>query len=114
MARTAKIQCELKKQRLEKKHRERSKRIADELDVCYALLVNDPKADVDAIYERIEALQTERAKKIPNNGRQVRRRNRCALTGRSRGYYRKFKLSRSMLRKFAMMGLVPGITKASW
>ena len=44
----------------------------------------------------------------------VRKRNRCALTGRPRGVYRKFTLGRTKLREMAMSGLIPGLTKASW
>lgn len=44
----------------------------------------------------------------------IRLRNRCQLTGRSRGFLRKFKLSRLTFREFALMGIIPGITKASW
>ena len=40
--------------------------------------------------------------------------NRCELTGRSRAYYRKFRLSRIMLRELANKGLIPGVTKSSW
>lgn len=52
--------------------------------------------------------------KLPRNASQVRLRNRCALTGRGRGYYRKFGLGRIKLREMAMSGEIPGITKASW
>ena len=51
---------------------------------------------------------------LPRNGAKVRVRLRCALTGRSRGNYRKFKLSRNMLRALANTGQIPGMTKASW
>jgi small subunit ribosomal protein S14 len=44
----------------------------------------------------------------------TRLRNRCQLTGRSRGFLRKFKLSRLTFREFALKGMIPGITKASW
>ncbi len=52
--------------------------------------------------------------KLPRDSSYTRRRNRCSLTGRSRGYYRKFGLSRSKLREIMMRGEVPGVTKASW
>ncbi len=51
---------------------------------------------------------------LPRNGAAVRVRLRCALTGRSRGNYRKFKLSRNMLRALASSGQIPGMVKASW
>jgi small subunit ribosomal protein S14 len=52
--------------------------------------------------------------KLPRNGSKVRVRNRCELTGRPRGYYRKFQLSRIALRELASSGELPGVTKASW
>ena len=51
---------------------------------------------------------------LPRNSSPVRLRNRCKLTGRPRGVYRKFGLGRSKLRDFVMRGEVPGMTKASW
>ena len=52
--------------------------------------------------------------KIPRNASKVRIRNRCSLTGRGRGEYRKLKLSRIAFRELASIGHVPGITKSSW
>jgi small subunit ribosomal protein S14 len=51
---------------------------------------------------------------LPRNANPTRVRNRCELTGRSRAYYRKFKLSRIMLRELGNKGLIPGVTKSSW
>jgi len=51
---------------------------------------------------------------LPRNSSPVRIRNRCELTGRPRGYYRKFKLSRIALRELASNGHIPGMTKSSW
>ena len=51
---------------------------------------------------------------VPRNGNPTRIRNRCELTGRSRAYYRKFRLSRIMLRELGNQGLIPGLTKSSW
>lgn len=51
---------------------------------------------------------------LPRNGAKVRIRNRCELTGRPRAYYRKFRISRIMLRDLASIGQVPGVIKASW
>lgn len=51
---------------------------------------------------------------MPRNGSAVRYRNRCELTGRARGTYRKFKLSRIKLRELGSFGRLPGLTKASW
>lgn len=52
--------------------------------------------------------------KMPKNSSKIRLRNRCQLTGRSRGFLRKFKLSRLCFREMASQGLIPGIVKASW
>jgi len=51
---------------------------------------------------------------LPRGSSPVRQRNRCTLTGRSRGVYRKFKLSRISLRDLASTGQIPGIVKSSW
>ena len=51
---------------------------------------------------------------LPRNANPTRLRNRCALTGRPRGFYRKFGLGRNKLREYAMRGEIPGIVKASW
>ena len=52
--------------------------------------------------------------KLPRNSAQIRVRNRCALTGRPRGYSRKFGVSRLVFREMALKGEIPGIKKASW
>ena len=51
---------------------------------------------------------------IPRNGNPTRVRNRCATTGRPRGYYRKFGINRIELRNLGNRGLIPGLTKSSW
>ena len=51
---------------------------------------------------------------LPSASSPTRYRNRCALTGRSRGYYRKFKLCRNQLRELGSFGMIPGLIKASW
>jgi len=62
--------------------------------------------------ERMAARQ--QFQQLPRNASPVRQRNRCTLTGRPRGYFRKFGLCRLKLREAAMRGEVPGIIKASW
>jgi small subunit ribosomal protein S14 len=62
--------------------------------------------------ERFEA--TLELARMPRNGARVRIRNRCILTGRPRGYYRKFGLSRIALRDLASAGQIPGCVKSSW
>ena len=59
-------------------------------------------------------LLRKKLQKFPLNSAPNRQRNRCSLTGRPRGVYRKFGLGRSKLRKAAMRGAIPGLTKASW
>ncbi|MCX7892573.1 MAG: 30S ribosomal protein S14 [Burkholderiales bacterium] len=72
-------------------------------------IIQDPKTSD-------EERQAARAKLagFPRNASPVRVRNRCALTGRPRGYFRKFGLARNKIREIAMKGEIPGLTKASW
>jgi small subunit ribosomal protein S14 len=72
-------------------------------------IIDDPKATDETRYEARLKIQA-----LPRNANPTRIRNRCALTGRPRGVYRKFGLGRNKLREFAMRGEVPGIVKASW
>jgi small subunit ribosomal protein S14 len=69
----------------------------------------DPNAEPEAKWNAQIELQ-----KLPRDSSPVRKRNRCRLTGRPHGYYRKFGLSRIKLREAAMRGDVPGLVKASW
>lgn len=62
--------------------------------------------------EREEAFL--KLQKMPRNSSMVRVRNRCAITGRGRGCYRKFGISRIKFRELASEGMIPGVTKASW
>lgn len=62
--------------------------------------------------ERFEAQL--KLQSLPRNACANRVRNRCELTGRSRGYYRAFGLSRIQLRELALRGMIPGVTKSSW
>jgi small subunit ribosomal protein S14 len=77
--------------------------------VALLAVVNDASLTDE---ERFEARLKFQA--LPRNSSPVRLRNRCKLTGRPRGVYRKFGLGRSKLRDFVMRGEVPGMTKASW
>ena len=63
--------------------------------------------------QEIMRLQLELAK-LPNNSSPTRLKNRCFVTGRSRGYIRKFGLSRITFREYAHRGFLPGVTKSSW
>ena len=72
-------------------------------------VMNDQSLSVE---DRFEARLKVQA--LPRNASPVRLRNRCALTGRPRGVFRKFGLGRGKLRDFVMQGEVPGMIKASW
>ena len=67
---------------------------------------------VDSYQERLELYSKQQA--LPRNSFPSRLRNRCWLTGRSRGYYRDFGLSRHVLREMSHACLLPGVTKSSW
>lgn len=62
--------------------------------------------------EKLDAQQ--KMQSLPRDSNRCRIRNRCLITGRSRGVYRKFGLSRHKLREFMMVGNIPGLRKASW
>jgi len=64
--------------------------------------------------EEERAIAVRELNKLPKNSSPIRLRNRCQLTGRSRGFLRKFKLSRLCFREMANAGLIPGVFKASW
>ena len=78
------------------------------------------RAELLAVIQDIKVSDEERQaarvkfQELPRNASPVRLRNRCALTGRPRGVYRKFGLGRNKLREVAMRGEVPGMIKASW
>lgn len=72
-------------------------------------IVNNTKLPEE---ERMEARL--KVQLMPRNASPVRQRNRCEITGRPRGYFRKFGLCRNKLREIVMRGEVPGVTKASW
>lgn len=92
MASKAKIEKQKRNKRLMEKYAERRKALKE-----------------DGSPEALEALA-----KLPRNSSRTRHRRLCALTGRPRGVYRKFQISRIMLREMAHEGLIPGMKKASW
>jgi small subunit ribosomal protein S14 len=73
-----------------------------------ATAADTSKDDTERLIARLKMAE------VPRNGNPTRVRNRCELTGRSRAYYRKFRLSRIMLREMGNKGLIPGLTKSSW
>ena len=72
-------------------------------------ILKDPSASDEEKLKAQFSLQ-----RMPRNSAEVRYRNRCVVTGRSRGYYRKFGLSRISFREMSLQGLVPGVRKSSW
>ena len=101
MAKKSAIENNLRKQRMAKKFAGRRARLL--------AIAND---DNLAMEERFEARLKLAA--LPRNGALVRVRNRCEVTGRPRGYYRKMKMSRIALRELGNKGLIPGLVKSSW
>jgi len=91
---------------------ERRKKLVQQNAAKYAKLkaiANDESKDeTERLVARLKMAE------LPRNGNPTRVRNRCELTGRSRAYYRKFRLSRIMLRELANKGLIPGVIKSSW
>ena len=101
MAKLSAIQRNLKRIKLEKKYQQKRKKFKD--------IVNDRKLPLE---ERFKA-QLKLAK-LPKNSSKIRIRNRCEITGRPHGVYRKLKISRIALRELASSGKIPGMTKSSW
>lgn len=101
MAKVSMIQRDLKRTKMVKsKAAKRAKLLA---------VARDRSANPEEIFKANMALA-----KMPKNSMPSRQRNRCALTGRPRGYHRKFDLCRIKLRELALQGQLPGVTKASW
>ena len=101
MAKLALINREEKRRRLVKK-------FSAKHDELFAAANNQKLSEEERYAARLK-LQL-----LPRNANPTRLRNRCALTGRPRGYFRKFGLGRNKLREIAMRGEIPGVIKASW
>ena len=101
MARLSLIQRNLKRERLVKKYSKKR--------LSFKKIIKNIKTSPE---ERIDAIN--KLSKLPKNSSPCRLRNRCIVTGRPRGNYRKFKLSRIAFRELANNGMLPGITKSSW
>jgi small subunit ribosomal protein S14 len=72
-------------------------------------VINNPNSTLEAVEEATQQLQ-----RLPRDASPTRQHNRCRMTGRPHGYYRKFGLCRNKLREAAMRGDIPGLVKASW
>ena len=101
MAKTSMVNRDIKRAKLVKKHAAKRAELKK--------IIANPKSS----YEEKAEAQT-RLQKMPRDASPSRVRNRCALTGRSRGVYQKFGLGRNKLREATMRGDVPGLRKASW
>jgi small subunit ribosomal protein S14 len=101
MAKQSMIQRELKRAKTVNKYA--AKRAA------LKAIVSDVNKSEEERYEARQKLQA-----LPRNASPCRQRNRCRITGRPHGYYRKFGLARNKLREHAMAGDIPGLVKASW
>lgn len=89
----------------------RTKAVARDTEKRSALkaIVASPDSSFEEKWNAMQSLQ-----KMPRDGSPARQRNRCFITGRPHGYYRKFGLSRNKLRELIMRGDVPGVVKSSW
>ena len=101
MAKKSMIERELKRAKLVKKYAAKRAALKE--------LIRDPKTSDSARVEAQTKLQA-----LPRDASPVRMRNRCAISGRPHGYYRKFGLGRNKLRETTMRGEIPGLSKASW
>jgi len=101
MAKVCMIQRELKRERLAKKY-------AKKRAALKAAVMNKESSLEDRFAAQLEL------NKLPRNSSESRHRNRCQVTGRPRGVYSKFKMSRIALRDLASLGQIPGLTKSSW
>ncbi|AWY21408.1 MULTISPECIES: 30S ribosomal protein S14 [Moraxella] len=101
MAKKSMINRELKREKTVAKYAEKRAQLK--------AVISDVNASDE---ERLDAMLALQA--LPRNSSPVRLRNRCGLTGRPHGYFRKFGLSRNKLRERVMQGDVPGVRKASW
>ena len=101
MAKLSSINKNERRKKLVQKH-------AAKYEKLRAIADDESKDETERLIARLKMAE------LPRNGNPTRIRNRCELTGRSRGYYRKFRLSRIMLREMGNKGLIPGLTKSSW
>ena len=101
MAKKSMVERNKKRERLTKRYA--AKRAA------LRAVIDDRQTEPEERFQAVMQLA-----KLPRNGARTRIRNRCQVTGRSRGYYRKLKMSRIALRQLASFGQIPGMTKASW
>ncbi|MGI9265278.1 MAG: 30S ribosomal protein S14 [Gammaproteobacteria bacterium] len=101
MAKMSMVQRELKRAKIVARYAEKRAKLKE--------AIRNPMASDE---ERAEAMKKLHA--LPRNASPVRMRNRCKITGRPKGYYRKFGLGRNKLRESAMAGEIPGLRKASW
>jgi small subunit ribosomal protein S14 len=93
------------------KNNQRKKTVANYAERRLALkkIINNPASTIEQVDEAVVKLQ-----KLPRNASPIRVRNRCSQTGRTRGFLRKFGMSRISFRELSLQGQIPGVTKSSW
>lgn len=91
---------------------ERRKKLVQKYAAKYAAL--KAQADDKSLDETERLIARLKMAELPRNANPTRVRNRCATTGRPRGYYRKFGINRIELRELGNSGMIPGLTKSSW
>jgi small subunit ribosomal protein S14 len=91
---------------------EKRKKLVQKYAAKYAKL--KAIADDESLDDGERLMARLKMAEIPRNGNPTRVRNRCATTGRPRGYYRKFGINRIELRQLGNRGMIPGLTKSSW
>lgn len=106
MARTSVIERAKKRIKIVEKFRQKRESIKDELKTLYK--------NFEENYDKIEELTRILSGKFPRDASPSRKRNRCKITGRPRGVYRKLGIGRNKFRELAMQGDVPGLVKSSW
>nr|WP_206289225.1 MULTISPECIES: 30S ribosomal protein S14 [Burkholderia] len=92
----------------EKKRARLVAKFAAKREALKAIIEDQSKSEEERYEARLELQQ------LPRNANPTRQRNRCAITGRPRGTFRKFGLARNKIREIAFRGEIPGLTKASW
>lgn len=101
MAKKSMVARENKRQKLNKRYQNKRLELKK--------LISDESTSYEERWEAMQALQ-----KLPRDSAKSRQRNRCAMTGRPHGYFRKFGLSRNRLREVILKGQAPGVVKSSW
>ncbi len=101
MAKKAMVERDLKRRRLAEQHEAKRAKLKE--------IINNKDLEAEERFNAVLKLA-----ELPRNSSKTRIRNRCLVTGRPRGFYRKLKMSRIALRELGSQGKVPGLIKSSW